>query len=149
MDSSTPGFPVLHYLPEFAQTCPLCQWCYPTTLSSVAPFSCPHSFPTSFYRLFTLGGQSVGALASASVLPMNIQAWFPLGWNGSISFLSKGLSRVFNTTVQRHQFFCYLTVIFFQQNSEDSRKSQRVGSSRVRGTTTQWNFKAVLQYSCL
>ena len=162
MDYSTPGFPVLYHLPEFAQTRPLSQWCYPTTLSYVAHFSYPHSFPTSFTVswLFTLGGQSIGALASASVLLMNIQSWFPLRWTGLISFLSKGLSRVFsNTTVRKHQFFCYLTMIFFQQNSEDSRKSQRVGSPRVRRTTGQWNFfffflgqwnfKAVLQYSCL
>ena len=57
-------------------------------------------------QLFTSGGQSIGVSASASVLPMNIQDWFPLGWTGWISLESKGLSRVFsNTTVQKHQFF--------------------------------------------
>ena len=62
------------------------------------------SFPTS--RLFALGGQSIRASASASILPMNIQGWFPLGWTGLTSLQSKGLSRVFsNTTVQKHQFF--------------------------------------------
>ena len=62
-------------------------------------------FPMS--RLFTSGGQSIGASALASVLPVNIQGWFPLGWTGWISLQSKGLSRVFsNTTVQKHQFFC-------------------------------------------
>ena len=71
-------------------------------------FSCPQSFPSSgsfpVSQLFTSGGQIIGALAS--VLPMNIQDWFPLGWTGLISLQSKGLSRVFsNTTVQKHQFF--------------------------------------------
>ena len=62
------------------------------------------SFPKS--RLFTWGGQSIGVSASASVLPMNIQDWFPLGWTGWISLQSKGFSRVFsNSTVQKHQFF--------------------------------------------
>ena len=84
-------------------------WCHPTISSSVAPFSiCLQSFPASgsfpVSRLFTSGGQSIGA--SASVLPMNIQSWFPLGWTGWISLQSKGLSRVFSSTkVQKHQFF--------------------------------------------
>ena len=111
MDCSTPGFPVLHSLPEFAHLCPLSWWCHPTISSSVAPFSpCPQfspasgSFPVSW--LFASGGQSIGAWAWASVLPMNIQDWFPLGLTGLISLLSKGLSRVFSsTTVQNHQFF--------------------------------------------
>ena len=88
---------------------PLSQWCHPT-ISSVTPFSCLQSFPTlGFFqmsRLFTSDGQSIGASASASVLPMNIQGWFPLGLTGLITLLSKGLSRVFSsTTVQKHQFF--------------------------------------------
>ena len=92
-------------------SCPLSQWCLPTISSSVVPFSsCLQSLPASrFYLvswLFTLGGQSIGASASGSVLPMNIQDWFPLGLTGLISLLSKGLSRVFsNTIVQKHQFF--------------------------------------------
>ena len=85
--------------------------CHPTTSSSVIPFSfclqfflASGSFPVS--RLFSSGGQKTGVSASASVLPMNIQDWFPLGLTGLISLLSKGLSRVFsNTTVQQHQFF--------------------------------------------
>ena len=87
----------------------LSQWCHPTISSSVNPFSsCPQSFPElgSFPMSwhFTSGGQNIGA--SASVFPMNIQGWFPLQFNDLISFLSKGLSRVFsNTTVQKHQFF--------------------------------------------
>ena len=91
--------------------CPLSQWCHPTVSSSVVPFSsCPQSFPESgsfpISQFFTSGGQTIGVSASASVLPMNIQNWFPLGWTGLISLQSKGLSRVFsNTTVQRHQYF--------------------------------------------
>ena len=85
MDCSTPGSPVLHHLPEFAQTqCPSSRWCHPTTSSSVVPFlSCLQSFPASrslpMSRLFASGGQSIGASASALPLPMNIQGWFPLG----------------------------------------------------------------------
>ena len=72
--------------------------------SCLPPFLASGSFPMS--QLFASGGQSIGASPSASVLLMNIQGWFPLGWTGWISLLSKGLSRVFsNTTVQKHQFF--------------------------------------------
>ena len=92
-------------------SCPLSWWCHPTISFSVVPFSsCPQSFPASRSflenQLFASGGQSIEASASASLLPMNIQNWFPLGWTGWISLKSKGLSRVFsNTTVQKHQFF--------------------------------------------
>ena len=86
-------------------------WCHPAISSSVVPFSsCPQSLPASesfpMSRPFASDGQIIGASASASVLPMYIQDWFPLGLTGLISLLSKGLSRVFsNTTVQKHQFF--------------------------------------------
>ena len=88
-----------------SKSCPLSQWCHPTISSSVVPFSCIQSFPASgsfpMSQFFASGGQSIGVSASASVLPMNIQDWFPLGWTGWISLQSKGLSRVFsNTTVQ-------------------------------------------------
>ena len=86
--------------------CPLNRWCHPTVSSSVAPFFCPQSFPASgsfsMSWLFTSDGQRIGASASVSVLPVNIQGWFPLGWTGWISLQSKGLSRAFsNTTVQK------------------------------------------------
>ena len=89
---------------------PLSQWCHPTISSSVTPFSsclqsfpAPGSFPMSW--LFTSGGQCIGASTSASVLPINIQGWFPFGLT-SLILLSKALSRVFSsTTVQKHQFF--------------------------------------------
>ena len=91
--------------------CPLSRWCHPTMSSSVVPFSsCPESFPASgsfpMSQLFASGGPSIGVSASTSVLPMNTQDWFPLGWTGWISLQSKELSRVFfNTTVEKHQFF--------------------------------------------
>ena len=91
--------------------CLLSQWCHPTISSSVVPFSsCPQSVPASWSfqmsQLFSSGGQSIGVSASASVLPMNIQDWSPLGLTGLISWVSKVLSRVFsNTTVRKHQFF--------------------------------------------
>ena len=94
-----------------SNSCPLSWWCYLTISSSAAPFSSyPQSFlasgslPTS--QLFTSDGQNIGASASASVLPMNIQDWFILGLTALIPLQSKGLSRVFsNTTVWKHQFF--------------------------------------------
>ena len=95
----------------YSNSCPSRWWCHPTISFSVVPFfSCLQSFPASgsfpMSQLFASGGQSIGVSASASVLPMNIQDWFPLGWTGWISLKSKGFSRAFsNTTVQKHQFF--------------------------------------------
>ena len=109
MVCSTPGFPVLHHFPNLAKT--HVHW-----VSDVIQL--PHLFPFSFFQSFwvsgsfvmalRIGGQSIGASASASVPPMNIQSWFPLGLAGLISLQSKGLSKVFsNTTVWKHQFFGY------------------------------------------
>ena len=92
-----------------SNSCPLSQWCHQPISSSVTPFSsCPQSFPASgsfpMSQLFASGGWSIEA--PASILPMNIQGWFPLGLTGVISLLTKGLSRVFSSTaVQKHQFF--------------------------------------------
>ena len=92
-----------------SNSCPLSRWYYLTISSSLAPFSsCLQSFPASesfpVSQLFPSGGQSTGASASVSVLPMNIQGWFPLRLTGLISLLSKGLSGVFfSTTVLKHQ----------------------------------------------
>ena len=89
----------------------LSRWCHPNTSPSVTLFSsCPQSFPIArsfpMSWLFTSGGQSTGASASASVLPMSIQGWFPLGLTSLISLLSKGVSRVFSSiTIWKHQFF--------------------------------------------
>ena len=101
--SPTPG--------AYSNSCPLSWWCHPTISSSVFSLSsCLQSFLSSgsfqMSQFFTSCGQSIGVSASASVLPMNIQGWFPLGWTGWISLLTKGLSSIFsNTTVQKHQFF--------------------------------------------
>ena len=110
MDCSMPGVPCPSPTPRAcSDSCPSCQWCHPTISSSVDPFStCLQSFPASgsfpTSQFFASGGQSTGALAS--VLPMKIQDWFPLGLTGLISLQSNGLSRVFsNTTVQKHPFF--------------------------------------------
>ena len=95
----------------YSNSCLLHWWYHPTTSTSVIPFSSRlQSFPASgsfqMSQFFASGGQSIGVSASASVLPMNIQDWFPLGWTGWISLMSKWLSRVFsNTTVQKYQFF--------------------------------------------
>ena len=94
----------------YSNSSPLSRWCHPTISSSVVPFSYLQSFQVSgsfqMSRLFTSGGQIIRVSVSASVFPMNIQDWFPLGWTGWISLQSKGLSRVFsNTTVQKHKFF--------------------------------------------
>ena len=86
-----------------SNSCPLSQWCYLTISSSAAPFSfCLQSFPASgsfpMSQLLASGGQRTGGSNSASVLPMNIQGWFPLGWTGLITLRSKELSRVFSST---------------------------------------------------
>ena len=94
-----------------SNSCPLSRGCHPTISSSGIPFSSclqssPASGPFPMSQFFASGGQSIGASASASVLPMNIQDWSPLGWTGWISLQSKGLSRAFsNTTVQKNRFF--------------------------------------------
>ena len=95
----------------YSNSCPLSQWCHPTVSSSVIPFSSrlqslPASESFQMSQFLASGGQSIGVSALGSVLPMNIQDWFPLGWTGWISLQSKELSRVLsNTTVQKHQFF--------------------------------------------
>ena len=87
----------------YSNSCPLSWWCHPTISSSVIPFS-SLIFPSirvfSNKSVFTSSGQNIGVSASASVLPMNIQVWFPLGWTGWISLLSEALSSVFSNTLQ-------------------------------------------------
>ena len=101
--SPTPGV--------YSSSCQLSQWSHLNISFSTVPFSsCLQSFPESgsfqMSQVFASGGQRIGVSALASVLPMNIQDWFPLGWSGWISLQSKGLSRVFsNTTVKKHLFF--------------------------------------------
>ena len=105
-----------------SNTCLSSWWCYPTFSSSVVPFfSCLQSFPASgsflMSQLFSSGGQSIGVSGSASVLPINIQDWFPLGLTGLISLQCKGLSRVFSsTTVQKHRFFGIQLSLWFDSH---------------------------------
>ena len=106
--SPTPGV--------YSNSCPLSWWCHPT-ISSVVPFFCFQSFPASgsfpMSQFFTSGGQSIGISASTSVLPMNIQNWFPLGWTGWISLPSKELSTEFNFNSQLLQHHSSKTSILW------------------------------------
>ena len=141
MDCSTPGLPVHHQLPEFIQT--HVPW-VGDAIHSSHPLSSPSlpafhlSFPASgsfqMSQPFASGGQSIGVSASASVLPMNIQGWFPLGRTGWISLQSKGLSRVFfTTTVQKHQFFGTQSSVMVQL----SHPYMTTGKTT---TLTRWTF---------
>ena len=124
--SPTPGV--------YSNSSPLSWWCHTTISSSVVPFSfclqsCPASGSFQMSQFFASRGQSIGV--SASVLPMNIQDWFLLGWIGWTSLQSKGLSRVFsNTTIQKHQFF----------GSHPSRSSQSTRLSSLSNTATSHSF---------
>ena len=122
MNSSMPGLPVHHQLPEPAQTHihhagDAIQPSHP--LSTL--YSCLHSFPAagsfSMSQHFTSDGQRIGVSASASILPMKIQDWFPLGWTDWIFLQSKRFSRVFsNTTVQKHQYFVPQLSLWFKSH---------------------------------
>ena len=146
MDCSMPGFPVLHQLPELLKLTSI-KWVMPSNhlilchplllLPSIFPSI--RVFPTS--QFFSSGGQSIGVSASTSVLPMNIQDWFPLGWTGWISLQSKGLQRVFsNTTVQKHQFMVPKSKEFptTTQTSDSISKRNRSQSERAPNIQS-WN----------
>ena len=128
-----------------SSSCPLCQWCHPTISSPVTPFSsCPLSFPASgsfpMSQFFASGDQSIGASISASVLPINIQSWFPLGLTGLISLLSKGLSKA----LLGHMVFClfffppqdFSLVPFMQNEWTDRWISFSTSLCYVRAETT-------------
>ena len=128
----------------YSNSCPSRRWWHPDISSSVVPFSsCLQSFPASgafpTSQVFQSGGQIIGVSVSASVLPMNIQDWFPLGWTGWITSLqSKGLSRVFsNTTVPKHQFFSSqlysptLTSIYDYWKNHSLHQTDLCGQSNV------------------
>ena len=109
--SPTPGV--------YSNSCPLSWWCHPTISPSVILFSsCLQPFPASgsfqMSQFFASGGQRIGVSASTSVLPMNIQDWFPLGWTNWISLQSKGLSRVFSNTTVRYLIFIWTFLKRFQ-----------------------------------
>ena len=115
-------------------------WCRPTILSSVIPFSsCSQSFPASGsfqMNQLLLGGQSIGVSASTSVLPVNTQDWSPLGWTGSISLQSSGLSRVFSsTTVQKHQFFSAQLSLWSKSHIHTKTTGKNIA-------LTRWTFVA-------
>ena len=123
-----------------SNSCPLSQWCLPIISSSVTRFSCPQSFPAleSFpMRLFTSGGQNIGALAS--VLPTNIQGWFPLELTGLISLLSKGISRVFSsTTFKRH--ICDKMWVTQQSNFQSMVENVYVSCSSIVKEASMWGL---------
>ena len=146
MDCSMPGFPLLHHLPEVAQT--HVHWVSDAISSSVIPFSsclqsflASGSFPVS--QLFTSGGQSIGASVLASVLPMNIQGWFPLGLTGLISLLSNGLSRVFSsTTIEKHQWIWGLIIMSRSKKRElvvAVRNINTSGKTPTSGADLTWS----------
>ena len=106
----------------YSNSCPLCWWGHPTISSSVIPFSSHlQSFPASesfpISQFFASGGQSFGVSASASVLPMSIQDWFPLGWTSGISLQSKGLSRVFSNNHSSKASILWRSAFFMVQLS--------------------------------
>ena len=104
----------------YSNSCPSCRWCYPTILSSVVPFPlCLVSFPSSgsfpMSQFFALDGQSIAVSSSASVLPVNIQNWFPFGWTGWTSLQSQGLLRVFSNSSKASVLWC--SAFFIVQHS--------------------------------
>ena len=119
MNGNMLGFLVLYYLPVCSNLCPSSWWCHPAISSSVTPlFSSPQSFPASEFspvsQLFLSGGQSIGT--SASVLPINIQGWFPLGLTGLI-LLSKGLSGIFSSSGSKASILWCPTFFIVQLSS--------------------------------
>ena len=136
-----------------SNSCSSSWWCHPTISSSIIPFSsCLQSFPASrsfpMRHLFTIGDQSIGASALASILTMNIQGWFPLGLTGWISLLSKGFSRVFpSTTVWKHQFFVVQPLWF---NSLICTWLQEKSQLWLDGLLlAKWGLSFLMCYLCL
>ena len=142
MDCSTPGSPVLHYLPKFAQT--HVHW-VGDAIQPSHPLSSPSSLPQSFAEsgsfpmslLFTSGGQSLVASALASVLPINIQGWFPLGLTGLISLLSRGLSRVFQHHSSKASIL-QCSAFFMVQLSQPYMTTGKTIDLTKRAFVTKW-----------
>ena len=129
--SPTPGV--------YSNSCPLSRWCHPTISSSVVPFfSCRQSFPASgsfqMSQFFKSGGQSIGVSASASILPMNIKDWFPLGLIGWISLQSKGLIRVFSNTTFKKASVLWCSAFFMVQHSYPYMTTEKTIA------LTRWTF---------
>ena len=126
-----------------SNSCPLCQWCHPTISFSIAPFSsCPQSFPGSFPMswLFTTGGQSIVVLASASVLPMNIQGWFPHLLYASTSCLPYEIV----TSSRARTIACVSFITYIDEHSRHSIYND----NDILHLYSAWNGNP-LQYSCL
>ena len=156
MDCSMQGLPVHYKLPEFTQT--HVQWVgdviQPShSLSSPSPPTfnlSQHQGLFSVSQFFPSGGQSIGVSATASVLPVNIQDWFPLGWTGLISLHSKGLSRVFSkTTVQKQQFFVTKGFPDGSASKESAHNVRCLGSIPGLGRSPGKGKGCPLQYSRL
>ena len=136
-----------------SKSCASSRWYHPTISTSVVPFSsCPQSLPASgsfpMSQFFSWGGQSIGTSASASILPMNIQDWFPLGFTGLIALQSKGLSRVFSNCFAWIQ----LDQPSFSGGSDGKKSACNVGdpgSIPGSGRSPGEGNGNPLQYSCL
>ena len=133
-----------------SNSCPLTQWCYQTISSSVIPFFCLQSFAESgsflMSQIFASGGQSIGASASPSVFPMNIQGWLPLGLTVLISLLSKRLSRVFcSTTIRKHQFFSSKSSLWSNFHYSVSNYFQMYNTLSLAYS----NYKYLSEHKCL
>ena len=145
MGGSMPVFPVPHYIPEFAQM--QIHW-IDDGIKASGPLPSPSPLVLKFSQKQGLSNElgpsirwsNIGASASASVLPMNIQNWFPLGWTGWIALLSKGLSRVFsNTTAQKHQFFGAQLSLWSGYHLWKQRHEQWKIDHRIKDPTSRWN----------
>ena len=128
-----------------SDSCPLSQWCHLTISSSVIPFfSRLHSFPAAgsfpVSQLFTSGGQRIGGLATASVLPMNIQGWFPLGLIGLISLQSQGFSRVFSASQFKGISSSVLSPLYGPTHTPDLL-NQKLLWSGAQQSEFQWAFQ--------
>jgi len=135
----------------YSNSCPLSRWCHPTTSSSVILSSCLQSFLASrsfpMSQFFEPCGWSIGASASASVHPVNIQGWFPLGLTGLISLQSKGLSRLFSSTiVGKHnvnKVFLWMSsnkILFTKSDSTDPQESLLQWGLGTRMTSSAFHF---------
>ena len=126
----------------YSNSCPLSWWCYPSISSSVVPFSsCPQSFPASgsfqMNQLFASVGQSIGVSASTSVLPMNTQDWFPLGWTGWISLQFKGFSSLLQhhsskaSILRRSAFFTVQLLCLYMTTGKTIALTRRIFVDKV------------------
>ena len=129
-----------------SNSCPLSQWCHPTISSSVVPFSsCPQSFPASgpfpMSQFSASSGQIIGVSALASILPMSIQDWFPLGWTCLTSLQAKGFSRVSITTVQKRQCLGAQLALWSKSHIQGSVGGQQLQQHLI-SSSSRWMSSA-------